>query len=183
MGVDAGDSTDSAGPSAGPATLRRRAPSVAEEIDLDRLADALRAPRAAMGRGATADPTSPDPVDTDARLVDPSGTDLRPAEPATQSDSIVEEIEDATRLEGAQPTVDSLQGIGGIGATMAARLRDGGVGSIEALAALGDEQIEPLASRLGTFPSRLAAWRDAARDRMGSLQAPATDGGHQVTLG
>ena len=52
----------------------------------------------------------------------------------------------------------------GIGDTMARRLREAGVATVAALAAVGAEDLDELAQAVGTFRGRLEIWVLAARD-------------------
>ena len=67
------------------------------------------------------------------------------------------------RAEPAPVEVPSLTGLHSLGATMRARMFDHGLTSIEILAEVGDDEIEDLASDLGTFPGRLSEWVAEAR--------------------
>jgi NADH:ubiquinone oxidoreductase subunit C/predicted flap endonuclease-1-like 5' DNA nuclease len=89
--------------------------------------------------------------------------------------------------EATQATAESagdLTQIRALNANYAAKLKEQGVTTLQALAALTDEQLEPLATAVGLkSPAAVTKWRDGAREIVAATKTPevAPSGGDDLT--
>ena len=88
-------------------------------------------------------------------------------EKAEKEQKAAEAKEKVTVSKSPETTGTALTEIRALNATYAAKLQEQGVMNLEALAALSDERLEPLATSLGLkSPAAVQKWRDGARTRL-----------------